>query len=103
MTVWHLSVSCKLHLAHLASPWIVTSLPFPLSPSARATVEGLSESRSAPATPARTVFSFIVIVLDFDTTSIRQQWVALRSNGVRRRGRLFRGTKTQVRSASAWK
>src|SRR6266851_9837203 len=66
MTVWHLSVSCKLHLAHLASPWIVTSLP--LSASARTEVEVVRESRSAPATPARTVFSFIVIVIDFDVT-----------------------------------
>src|SRR5436190_4614628 len=73
MTFWHFSVSFRLHLAHLPSPVIVTSLP-----SSAANVGTASANRANPATLAIIailrfiIFSSVVLVLLGNGGSLNQ-------------------------------
>src|SRR5439155_24941509 len=57
MTVWHLSASLRMHLAHLASPAMLISLPAALS---SASVEVAPANMAKPATVRTNMFLFIV-------------------------------------------
>src|SRR6266567_9323715 len=58
MTVWHLSASLRMHLAHLASPAMLISLPASLS---AASVEVAPANMAKPATVRTNMFLFIVL------------------------------------------
>src|SRR5256885_8769060 len=81
MTVWHLSASLRMHLAHLASPAMLISLPAALS---AASVEVAPANMAKPATVRTNRFLFIVL-----TSGYRGLDLALASS-VQRKFRLPR-------------